>query len=243
MAGPRTHVEMAARAWEQYLRLRPDIRPELGGWFEHAGVRAAFYSGCIFPDWGYGGIDDEAAEDSHWPPFQEELLAQARAQCARPWSVDGGRLMAFALGVVVHGISDDLWHFSRDRHTCFLDMALQKDGLEHGPCERVCEVFVHLECPGRPMLGRFWWPDRAVLEVYARRGFTVTPAQLKAGYRKMAGQWRQGAWLGWLAYPTCRMRYAWCREHYRGDAHGAVEHSARAAAARLVEVCPELVLG
>jgi hypothetical protein len=228
MAGPRTHVEMGAFLWEQSLLAGQNVPPGLSALGQSPANRSAFYCGCMFPDWGYDGIDDDAAEDSHWSPFQEAFMAFLKQRAAFPWDAEAQRLIAFCLGVIVHGITDDLWHFSREDHRCFLDVAKARDGADHGPCEVACEVFTHIQCTRRPMRGQFWWPLDVARDVYAERGISVTLAQLAAGCRKLEGEWRKGARWSWLAYPYYRAKYPWCHAHYRGDQYGGIAHGAAA---------------
>ncbi len=235
MAGPRLHVEIGALAWERHLLPNPDTPAGLRALLRRPDALNAFYGGCVFPDWGYEGIYDDAAEDSHWPPFWEMLFAGLGERRSRVWDGEGRMEVAFALGVVVHGVSDELWHFSKGEHTCFLDMVAQKDGLDHHTCEVACEVFTHLECPHREMPDLLW-PVELVKQVYAKREIAVTEEQLARGRLKIERQWRKGAHWGWLAYPYYRLRYPWCCAHYRDGCNGAAGHGARAAAVRVLRV-------
>jgi len=74
MAGPRAHVEMGAWVWEKHLSVAPNVPSGLTALMRSPLEYSAFYCGCMFPDWGYDGIHDDAAEDSHWPPFQETFF-------------------------------------------------------------------------------------------------------------------------------------------------------------------------
>jgi len=194
--------------------------------FETPAERNAFFCGCIFPDWGYDGINPDAAEDSHWSPFQEAFFQYLKETLVAPWDAEARKLVAFSLGVQVHGICDELWHFSTDGHACFLDMALKHDGVAHRPCEVACDVFCHLQCRHRRLNGNFWWPDKAIIEVYNRRNIRITLAELVAGFRKLEHQLAKGARLGWLIYAVYRFRFPWTHGHYRKSAHGGIAHGA-----------------
>ena len=239
MAGPRLHVEIGARAWEQHLSLAPDAPAQLRSLLRRPDALDAFYGGCVFPDWGYEGIHDDAAEDSHWPPFWKDLFTLLQERRPPPWDDEGAREIAFALGVVVHGVSDELWHFSKDGHICFLDMVARRDGLDHHTCEVSCEVFAHLECRHRKMPDLGLWPASLVKQVYARREIAIDDEQLLRGRVKIERQWRKGAHWGWLAYPYYRLKYPWCRAHYCDDRNGAAGHGAQAAARKVIEVFQE----
>ncbi len=229
MAGPRTHIEMGALAWARLQTQLSVLPSELSTLFTNTQTNlASFYCGCIFPDWGYDGINDDAAEDSHWPPFQEAFITVIQQRYTLPWEAEAERLLAFCLGVMVHGITDDLWHFSKDGHQCFLDMAKRHDHADHGPCEVACDVFSHRQYPHRDV--DFWWPLETIKRVYASRKIQVTPQQLLTGFNKLEHEVLKGARWSWLVYPYYRLKYPWCHTHYQGVAYGAVRHGATAAA-------------
>jgi len=60
MAGPRTHVEMGAWVWEKHLSVAPSVPSGLTALMRSPLEYSAFYCGCMFPDWGYDGIHDDA---------------------------------------------------------------------------------------------------------------------------------------------------------------------------------------
>ncbi len=50
-------------AIDHYLESAGDMVPGLNELFASSRNRRAFFSGCCFPDWGYGGINDDADGD------------------------------------------------------------------------------------------------------------------------------------------------------------------------------------
>ncbi|MBN1352894.1 zinc dependent phospholipase C family protein [candidate division KSB1 bacterium] len=241
MAGPRTHIEIGAILWEKYVLPREDIPDELKEVYRNPDVRAAFLAGCIFPDWGYDGINKGAAEDSHWQPFRQVLFDYINNANPLSESPDRKRLMAFYMGVLTHSVSDDLWHFSGENHTSFIEMAKIKDNAEHRPVEVACDVFCHSQCPFRRLHGALWWPPIETLcSVYEKRNFNVTPDELVAGFRKLEHQLKKGARLGWLAYPYYRIKFPWAHANYRENQHGGIRHGARVAADAVLTAFSEL---
>jgi hypothetical protein len=76
------------------------------------------YNGSYFPDSGYADWVCEASygEIAHWPPFMNDYLDYIKETCRLPdgtTSITGecGTLIAFFLGAVSHGITDN-WHDS-----------------------------------------------------------------------------------------------------------------------------------
>eukprot|EP01087_Luapelamoeba_hula_P019893 TRINITY_DN6663_c0_g1_i1.p1 TRINITY_DN6663_c0_g1~~TRINITY_DN6663_c0_g1_i1.p1 ORF type:complete len:909 (+),score=122.76 TRINITY_DN6663_c0_g1_i1:56-2728(+) len=77
----------------------------------------AFQNGAAFPDFGYGcplksdGYPNLPAmsEAAHWPPFHKRFAQYIHANMSLS-SENGQKAMAFLLGMVAHGVADNVWH-------------------------------------------------------------------------------------------------------------------------------------
>ena len=226
-AGPRTHAEMGQRAWDQYILAAPDMLPGLAEFRPDAEAMRAFYSGCTFPDFGYNGINEDAAEYAHWYPYQQAYLAHLLETYPPPWNEAARREVAFFLGILCHGVGDIPWHFDEDGHKSLLTMARENDNAGHGFTEHITDLFSHVlfELEPEPR-GRFVWPVETARTVFERADVAVTRDELVRGCDKLEGQWLRGARLGPVAYPYFQAKIPWCRAHYEDYYYGGVEHGA-----------------
>jgi hypothetical protein len=64
--GRRSGCHEAGRAADDFLAGSGEIVPGIERLFETEEARVAFYCGAMFPDWGYEGIEPDAAEHTHW---------------------------------------------------------------------------------------------------------------------------------------------------------------------------------
>lgn len=180
----------------------------------------AFMSGTVFPDWGYRGVNDDAAEAAHWNPFTDafaDLIAERRYRRSFSGFEERDRpgLIAFLLGVLLHDAIDEYWHFDVDGGKSFLSEAKQREGLSHGEVERYCD-FMLLREHGTPRLcGRY--PELAILDVYRGMGIDVESRQLKTGYAKMEKEIRLYSARAKLPQGNLRRRCAWTFAHFLGE--------------------------
>lgn len=226
-AGPRTHAEMGQRAWDDYLLDMEEFLPGLRELRADDDAMRAFYCGCTFPDFGYNGIYDDAAEYAHWYDFQQGHLAFVIERFPPPWDAEARKHIAFFLGTLCHGVGDVPWHFDEWGRRSLLSEAKRFDDADHGTCEIVTDVFSHVRFPlAPPMAGRFWWPQEEMIEVFRRQGFEVTPDQMARGCRSQENDWNRGATLGRLAYFHFRAKYPWSFKHYETYHYGGVDNGA-----------------
>ena len=226
-AGISTHIEVADRA---ALEVDASAYAELSGVVQAWPV--ALRSGSIYPDWGY--LLEEysaAAEDAHWGPFRKLAMDYHRTAYPQPWSSPHAeRVLAFFMGIGVHGRTDDVWHFGNN---AFLPEAMANDLVDVDPeqAELVIEVLVDFftQQDHRPNSEktRLWVPLNDILAVHESAGhlnlsrqaiFLGTSAQSVAYFLEDL-LWPYIAPLGALITP-------WSRANYLAWPNGGVEDSA-----------------
>ncbi len=232
MAGERVHVEIGARALDNHLLSGPETLPYVTDLYRDERARAAFYCGCMFPDWGHNGLDDEASEVCHWAPFQVAYSRWVTERYPPPWLSDEAKChVAFFFGILTHGAGDLLWHFGRDGEKSLLEMTRDLDGVKHHAAEVAGEVFSHWELPRKNLGGRFWWACDAACQVLASVGVSVAPGKIETGcHRTLEHEWKLGARVGWLVYPYHRLRARWLYAHYQDYEFGGIDSGAALAA-------------
>ncbi len=234
--GQRVHVEMARRAADELLARSGAIVPGIERLFEEREVRAAFYCGAMFPDFGYDGIDPEAAEHTHWRAYQEAHFEVVRARLggrgAAEWTREDRRRIAFFLGVVSHGVTDNPWHFSSRERPSFLAEAKARDGADHGPTEVAGDLLLHADAARlvRIERGEWYWPRDDILEALRRSGSATTRGKLGRGCLRIETTWHAAALAGPLAGGILRARRPWIAAHLDDHAFGGIAHGAAATA-------------
>ena len=226
-AGPRTHAEMGQRAWDRHILETPEMLPGLVEFRTDTEAMRAFYSGTLFPDFGYGGINDDAAEYAHWHPYQQVYLEYLLERFPPPWDAAARREIAFFFGILCHGVGDVPWHFDEDGHKSLLTMAREEDNSGHGFTEHITDIFSHVLFDLEPdVRGNFVWLTRTAQTVFERAGIAVTAEELKRGCRKLEAEWMRGARLGPIVYPYFQAKIPWCRAHFEDYYYGGVDHGA-----------------
>ena len=159
----------------------------------------AFYSGAIFPDWGYAadvnGCDHcgDLGEAAHWPPFMDAYINYMRPKFKDP-SEDDKKAIAFLFGLIAHNSADIPFHFGDN---AFLTQALANNesganayagcllaGITGHTCMELLVDELNLDRFGDWDENYLWYPTADLQAVYAQAGHTVTDADLLAGYNK-----------------------------------------------------------
>lgn len=231
-AGGRVHEEMGHQAWVRYLLGSPDFLPGLASFLSDDELWNAYYSGCIFPDWGYpGDINRDAGEDSHWGGFQEAYAEILRAKYPPPWSYESKRHIAFFLGAITHGVTDIPWHFNKGPEVAFENRGVTEDKVPHADLDTVCHLFAQAEHGTLPGLAlNAWFPEDDLCDAFAKRGKQVTAGQLEAGRHVLTAARVGTVGFGSMAYWRNKMKYPWSHGHYEDYYYGGVQHGAALAA-------------
>jgi len=104
--GVRAHIEIGLEAIQKYIINWEKQYPELAELFKDKEMYPAFYAGCSFPDWGYGEINPDSAEASHWNPFMTAYVEVLKQKLPTLPPEQARKEIAFFLGMIVHNISD-----------------------------------------------------------------------------------------------------------------------------------------
>lgn len=225
--GVRTHAEIGQMAMDACAAENNAMLPGLGDLFTNADNRRAFFSGCAFPDWGYAGINHDAAEDAHWRPFHQAYAEVLQRRFPLPWDAEAQRQIAFFLGLISHSLTDIPWHFSSSTDKSFLEMGRIHDNAGHSDVEIGCDIILYAEKSLSPSMHLdTWWPLDLLVDVYARHGRPVTREQLAAGTARAQSMFFGGWIAGALQARQWKERMPWVYEHlndyyYGGMAHGA----------------------
>lgn len=111
---------------EKYLLDADPMLPGLGTMFKDPEIRRILCGGCGFSDWGFGGVNQEAGEASHWHPFESAWASVLKDRhYTMPPNEAARKEMAFFMGALCHNIADLPWHFRHGKDLSFLNMAAQ----------------------------------------------------------------------------------------------------------------------
>ncbi len=224
--GARTHAEIARMAVDTYLK-HDVMLPGLAALFDSDDNMRALYSGCAFPDWGYGLGSGDAAEYSHWHPFMERYASLLQRRFPPPWDAEAQRQISFFFGVVSHNISDIPWHFCEEAHKSFLQAGFDVDGAGHSEIEFACDYFLYVERALEPSIALdAWFPIDLLLDVFDGSGYNVTRADLKRGTARSRAMFFGGWMAGGVQYQRQKARMPWVHAHYGDYYYGGKEHGA-----------------
>lgn len=230
--GTRTHAEIGRRCAEQYLAGADEMLPGLGSLVARRANLKILYTACAFPDWGYGNINPDAGEASHWHPFMRAWAGELRARGAGfDPSAGMQREMAFFLGAVCHNIADIPWHFSSGGDLSFLEKSAQMEGGTHTVTE-IGGDFIRYQKDRLRHWGMLtdFYPLDTVHTALTASGVSVTREQLRTGYvREQMIMW--GAPLVTAPFAAdYEKRLPWTVAHLEDYYFGGMQHNAAACA-------------
>lgn len=245
-AGPRFHAECGHQAWTSYLNGSEDMLPGISEMYATGHLQADFLGGCQFPDWGYRGINPDAAEDSHWTPYHESYLHILTEKYPAPkWMTpvqetasgrsvqfmtpndDVKRRWAFFLGIICHSVADIPYHFDDGPNLGVLSRTRQEDGTGHGETEVDSDIFTQTDLGGLAgMLGEIWFPTDDILAAYARTSRAANTSQLETGRLQLQMSTNVMGIAGALANRFVEGKNPWLREHYDDYYYGGLKHGA-----------------
>jgi len=224
-AGQRTHVEMGKRALDAHCADVETMLPGFREVFADEEAISAYYAGCMFPDWGFAGINGQAAEDAHWRKFQEAYFNYLIEKCPRPWDADERRRVAFFLGIVCHGMTDLPWHFSKEGHPSLLAMSWGADRAGHSETEASYDIFLYRDgIPPKSLIPRLKWPMEDIREVYRRFGTIVPQEQLDRSLQRTHAMFNGGPLAASVSASSLESKFPWVKQHTEGYYFGGVEH-------------------
>jgi len=244
MAGLRTHLaaaELVLNITGSDTANTQELKA-LRGILHAPDTRDAFFSGAIFPDWGWR-IHNEASEMAHWSPFTDKytqnLVTGAYVYShIRYEEANYPKYAAFLMGVYLHDITDDPWHFDLPMKKSFLTEARERDGLSHGDCEAYCDIFLQGE---REMPAwNIWYNDFFLFDCYRTLHITITFDQLKRGFaNKLSALARSQRAARWK-YRSLSRKYTWTHENFMSKNYGAIGEGVELAVPFLAALAREL---
>ncbi len=227
--GVRAHIEIGLDAIQKYILEWEKQYPALAELFKDKEVYPAFYAGCAFPDWGYGEINPDSAEASHWNRFMTMYVEVLRDKLPSLSPSQAGKEIAFFLGVVVHNISDIPWHFDEPAHRSFLTSAREEGGSSHGESEFATDIFLFAEKEVNPPIPlQLFWPEETILACFQRLNLQVSQEQLKAGCTREQGYLASGPFVALTQFSSLKQKHDWVYQHYRDYYYGGLDHNASA---------------
>lgn len=227
--GVRAHIEIGLDAIQKYIIDLEKQYPELAELFKNKEVYPAFYAGCSFPDWGYGGINPDSAEASHWNPFMTAYVEILRQKLPTLSPDQAQKEIAFFLGMVVHNISDIPWHFDEPAYRSFLTSAQEEGGSSHGESEFSTDIFLFAEKRVSPPIPlQLFWPYETILQCFQKLNIQVTLEQLRAGCTREQGYLTSGPLVAMTLFSIMKQKHNWVYQHYRDYYYGGLDHNASA---------------
>ena len=193
MAGKRTHLESIHVLMDQLDYGNIDYLKEN---LSDAKCFDAFRSGVTFPDWAwYEGSIHDAGEESHWKDFLNAYFEGINdgSYCSSFTNFEKDLkdvYICFGLGILLHGIVDEYWHFDIGKYSNFLSHSLEKDGASHSECEASCDIFLFQD--KGDISWEFWLPFLHILRIFRKLGFTyIRETHLKGGINYIKSDLKQ----------------------------------------------------
>lgn len=224
-AGQRTHIEMGKRAVDKYCDRADDMLPGFTDLFKGEEVMAAYYAGCMFPDWAFPHINNQASEDAHWKRYQEPYCKFLEETCPYPWDDEERKRIAFFMGIVCHGMADLPWHFSKEGHDSLLARSFANDRAGHAETEYSYDIFLYQDgIPPQKLIPKLWWPLEDIREVYRRMGTILPSGQLETGFTRTNLMINGGPTAARLSADGLKRKYPWVKDKTEGYYFGGVDH-------------------
>jgi len=104
-AGPARANGNYSHVWVARDAVRYVPPGDLQDLLNRPGIVDIVRNGAMYPDGGYA-INDGYGEISHWEPFHKVYLEWIRKTYSPPWSDEAAKHIAFLLGMVAHGLTD-----------------------------------------------------------------------------------------------------------------------------------------
>ena len=230
--GTRTHAEIGMMCVEKYLLDADPMLPGLGTMFKDQEIRRILCGGCGFSDWGFGGVNPEAGEASHWHPFESAWAGVLKDRhYTMPPTEAARKEMAFFMGALCHNIADLPWHFRHGKDLSFLNMAAQMDGASHIEAETGMDLAWYIrKARGHVEMPSSWVPYDTIMGVMRRAKVNATEQQLRTGVSREHLILRSGPFASQLLANNYHPKLAWSTAHVMDYYYGGMEHAAASSA-------------
>ncbi len=230
--GGRIHAEIGLRCVEDHLIPSERMLPGIGEMFKTVEIKNILYRACVFPDWGYGGISQDAGEASHWHPFMRawaDVLGEKFGR--KPLDGDAQKEAAFFLGAVCHNIADLPWHFGEPGYPSFLEMAQREDGASHTLAEIGSDLIRYRREPLAHLMRLVdYTPVDTIMAAMDRAGVKVERRLMETGMRRENIVLWGGVAVGFFKAEDLKKSMPWCVAHVEDYYYGGMRHGAAACA-------------
>jgi hypothetical protein len=230
--GTRSHGEVGRMCVENYLQDADPMLPGLGSMFKDAEIRRILYGGCAFSDWGFGGVNQQAGEASHWRPFENAWagVLKERHYTIAP-SETARKELAFFMGAVCHNIADLPWHFSHGKDLSFIHKAGEMDHATHIDCDLGLDLVRHAgKTLGLAQTPLDWVPFDTIMAAMRSAKINATEEQVRKGVKRERGVLQGMSLAGMLAAGQYEPKLKWGMAHVMNYYYGGLEHGAAASA-------------
>jgi hypothetical protein len=217
---------------EKYLVDADPMLPGLGTMFQDLEIRRILYGGSAFSDWGFGGVNPEAGEASHWHPFESAWAGVLKDRhSTMPYSETARKEMAYFMGALCHNIADLPWHFSHGKDLSFLAKTWEMDHTTHVETELGLDMVRYAgKASGPAQMLSDWVPFDTIMAAMVRAKVTATEQQVHTGVNRERVILRSGAYAGELLARNYRPKLKWSMAHVTDYYYGGMEHAAAACA-------------
>ncbi|MGB1701248.1 MAG: Ig-like domain-containing protein, partial [Nannocystaceae bacterium] len=135
-------------------------------------------NGSMYPDGGYGPVDHpnahEAAESSHWEPYQNAYREWIMATYSQPWSAEAKEHIAFYLGMSAHGMGDQVFD------SMFMQRSVAFDASPLDDFDQFMD-YILVDRTGESDVPDHWVPDEQLLTIYESIGLAYTTQAILDG--------------------------------------------------------------
>lgn len=173
--GQTTHVWTSLHALEHLpadhplteLITRPELLPIL-------------VNGTMFPDGGYSPVTQHAyGETSHWEPFQGVYLDWILANHPPPFTDEGAEHVAFLLGLMAHGLGDQLFDAAYLTRSQALD-----PGWETTSADSSTDITM-AAATHRATVYDAWFPGEVFVDLFDEVGVEVSVSTMNLGQESL----------------------------------------------------------
>ncbi len=223
--GQRTHVEVGRRAIDRYCQQVDEMLPGFSDLFQTTELKAAYYAGCMFPDWAFPNINNPASEDAHWKRYQEPYFAMLEENCLFPWDEEEKRRLAFFMGIICHGMADLPWHFSKEGQASLLERSFANDRATHFDTEYSYDLFLYQDgTPPQQLIPKLWWPITDIKDAYRRMGTVIPDGQLENMFTRTNVMINAGPLAASMTADGLKKKYPWVMKNVDGYYFGGVQN-------------------
>lgn len=168
----------ASHVWISKQALTELPQGELSTFLEDPALTLMVLNGSMYPDGGYGPVEHpnahEAAESSHWEPYQDAYRRWIMETYAQPWSPEAKEHIAFYLGMSAHGMGDQVFD------SMFMQRSVAFDASPLGEFDQFMD-YILVDRAGDAEVPEHWVPEDPLLAIYDGIGLAYTTQAILDG--------------------------------------------------------------